>query len=208
MTNRTNRRKRSQIAGFTAVGMLGMLSACGSSETPASPEAAKPQGETQSTYVYRSVAQCVKEGSFSKAKCEEGYAAALAEKDAGKNYTTKQECEAEYGEGNCETRRGGRFGGFLAGYFIGRSSDGSKYSYSGLYNDRKTGGLVTGSKSWLSNGKPTQYSIASNDFTRKTSASQPTAREKTRLAIAARGGFGSGGSAAVGKSSIGGSKGG
>ncbi len=207
MKDRANRRKRSHAAGFTAIGMLGMLSACGSSE-PAAPETAQPQGETHSSYVYRSVAQCVKDGLFSEAKCKEAYAAALAEKDATKSYSTKEECEAEYGEGNCETRRGGRFGGFLAGYFIGRSSDGSQYRYSGLYNDRKTGGLVTGSKSWLNNGKPAHYSIAANDFARKTSPSQPTARERTRLAIAARGGFGSTASLSAGRGSPDASKGG
>jgi uncharacterized protein YgiB involved in biofilm formation len=207
MANAANRRKRSQIAGFTAIGMLGMLSGCGSADAPAASGAGASSGETQTTYVYRSVAQCVKEGSFSKAKCEEAYAAAVKEQGANKNYASKQECEEEYGEGNCESRRGGRFAGFLAGYFIGRSSDGSKYSYSGLYHDRKSGGLVSGSNSWMKDGKPQKYSIASSDFAKKTSPNQPTAREKSRLAVAARGGFGTT-SASKSIASAGGSKGG
>jgi uncharacterized protein YgiB involved in biofilm formation len=218
MVHETKRSKRSKAVGFTALGMVGMLSGCGSAEAPVAPDAtqmavaAKPV-ETQSTYVYRSVAQCVRDGNFSKAKCEEGYAAAVKERnETGKSHATKQECEEEYGEGNCESRRGGRFAGVMLGYFIGRSSDGSKYSYSGLYNDKKSGSLVTGSNSWMNNGQAQKYSIASNDFKQKTSLAEPSQREKSRAAVIARGGFGGGGSAAAGGKSIamasGGGKGG
>jgi uncharacterized protein YgiB involved in biofilm formation len=189
------KRKRSQAAGITAIGLVGMLSGCGSPETAAAPVEA-PKGDTHTAYVYSSAAQCAKEGSFSKAKCEEGYAAALKEqKETGKNFASKQECESEHGEEKCQKRSGGRFAALMAGYFIGRSSDGSKYSYSGLYNDRKSGGLVTGSSSWMNNGKPEKYSIAANEFAEKTSPNQLSRREKTRLAVASRGGFGGNSSA-------------
>ncbi len=188
MGNVRKMRKRSSIVGFTAVGLVGILSACGQEES--APVAAQPKGETHKAYSFKSVAQCQREGVFSKEKCKEGYDAALKEQQSSKDFSRKEECEAEYGEGKCETRRGGGFGGAMLGYLIGRSMSGSQYSYSGLYNDRKTGGLVSGPNGVMTNGKAQAYAMSANTFDKQTSGAEKKSREKSRMALASRGGFG------------------
>ncbi|MFC4291136.1 DUF1190 domain-containing protein [Sphingorhabdus arenilitoris] len=202
--------KRSLAAGFTALGSATMLAGCGSSApTDEQPAAAAPQSqESDKVYAYRSVGECTAAKIYSEQKCEEAYDAAREENEkTAKVYDQKQACEAEYGEGNCEKRRSG-FSGVLMGYIIARSMDGNRYSYGGLYNNKKSGLLSTASPAVMQNGTKTAYSISSGGFAgQNTVDKMQDQRRRSGSSLAATGGFGGRSVASAAKASVG-SKGG
>ena len=212
--NKHRGKKRSLAVGFTALGSATMLAGCGvfssaDEQTAAAAAPAAPKStESDKVYAYRSVDECADAKIYSEQKCQEAYNEAVKEHEKStKSYSDKQACEQQYGEGNCE-RRGPRYSGALLGYIIARSMDGNRYSYGGLYNDRKSGGLSTSGASVMQNGTKTPYSIASSGFaSQNTVAKMQDQRRRSGSSLAASGGFGGRSIASAAKVS-GGSRGG
>ncbi|WKL56727.1 DUF1190 domain-containing protein [Asticcacaulis sp. ZE23SCel15] len=95
---------------------MAMLSACGP-QTPA-PQAAPP---TEQMLVYKTLDEC-KAAQDDDTLCETAFAEAWQWQEQQPGFTAKQQCEAEYGAGNCESRAnpsgGNWFVPLMAGYMM------------------------------------------------------------------------------------------
>jgi uncharacterized protein YgiB involved in biofilm formation len=82
--------------------------------------------------VYSSVADCRAEHPGEA--CDTAWRASVGEHDkTAPRYTRKEECEAQYGVGHCETREGGNFMPMMAGFVIGQMMGGGYGGYGGRY---------------------------------------------------------------------------
>lgn len=127
------------------------LVACGPSAPEAvtwdrSPQPSAPAaegGETVDALAYADIDTCKAANEVPDAECESGWLAAQNDHQANApRYGDKAACEAEYGEGRCETRGSGGgsfFTPFLAGMLLGQMTGGRGGGYyrgTGLYRDR------------------------------------------------------------------------
>ncbi len=132
--------KRSRaVAALLLGGVTPLLIACG-------------EDAPQEAAVYPSLSACM--GELPAEECRAAFAAAHEEHEASApRFTSRQECEAEMGEGACTATREARDGGFadvfvpaFVGFMIGRSLGGS-YAQP-VYFDRegyaRSGGMRVG----------------------------------------------------------------
>jgi uncharacterized protein YgiB involved in biofilm formation len=119
--------KRSRYVALVAMGASTLaLTACGEKETPAG--------------VYTSVGQCVADKQFTEAECTQAFRTASEEhKKVAPKYTSKAECEADFGAGKCEeapyrtTSGGHTFMPFMMGYMFGHRSGSYYFAPQPLY---------------------------------------------------------------------------
>ncbi len=120
--------KRSRSLSLIVMGTLA-LSASGCGE----------QKIEEELHAFSSISECVSSGAFTETECYDFARQAVAQSPS---FTSKAECEAQFGEGNCEasSSSSGRspWMPILAGYMAGRFlSGGSMMQNSqGLYRDR------------------------------------------------------------------------
>jgi uncharacterized protein YgiB involved in biofilm formation len=182
-------RKRSRVAGFTAIGALGMLAGCDAG--PSEEELSRAQfGEPQEVAAYRSVSECVADGEYSEEQCQVADRNAWnQDSTAAPRFEDQIDCEDQFGFGNCRSQ-GSFFVPAMTGFLIGRyiSGGSSRYRYAGLYRDSRDDVDYMGSGGWLYRGK----SSKSNRYYVGAKALDPVTspRVQTRSAIASRGGFG------------------
>jgi len=168
--------KRSLAVTLVLMGSAG-LSGCGDSEIDSA--------------VYQDFTQCVQSGLYDQARCEADYRQALtAHVQTAPAYTTKQDCEAEFGLGQCEARSaqemraggGSFFLPMMAGYLMGSMlSNSNRMAPQALYRQNGQGAFVNG------NGAR----VAGNTgAVRLRSSSAAVQAPKTRTTTMARGGFG------------------
>jgi len=182
--------KRSVAVTLVLMGSAG-LSGCGDSEIDSA--------------VYQDFTQCVQSGLYDQARCEADYRQALtAHVQTAPAYTTKQDCEAEFGLGQCEARSaqeiglqqaassqenstvraggGSFFLPMMAGYLMGSMlSNSNRMAPQALYRQNGQGAFVNG------NGAR----VAGNTgAVRLRSSSAAVQAPKTRTTTMARGGFG------------------
>lgn len=113
-----NRRKARWIGVLAGtVSTLAMLSAC---DAPPAPEPQAPP-PTEQMLVYKTLDEC-KAAQADDTLCETAFAEAWQWQEQQPGYTAKQQCEAEYGVGNCESRAnpsgGNWFVPLMAGYMM------------------------------------------------------------------------------------------
>ena len=106
-------RRRSAFVGFSILS----LSAAGLAGCERHDEQPK---------VYSSVADCRAEHPGQA--CDTAWQASVGEHDQNApRYTRKEECEAQYGYGHCETHEGGFFMPMMAGFVLGQMINGGGY---------------------------------------------------------------------------------
>jgi len=106
-------RRRSAFVGFSILS----LSAAGLAGCERHDEQPK---------VYSSVADCRAEHPGQA--CDTAWQASVGEHDqTAPHYTRKEECEAQYGVGHCETHEGGFFMPMMAGFMLGQMMNGGGY---------------------------------------------------------------------------------
>jgi uncharacterized protein YgiB involved in biofilm formation len=137
--------KRSrQLTLTTLMATAGVhLTACGPSTpeplTWERPATVAEGGEPVEAVTYSDPFACKAKDEVPDAECDNAWRTAQADHEANApRYGDKAACEAEYGEGRCETRSGGGgsfFMPFLAGMVLGRMGGGG-YRGTGLYRDR------------------------------------------------------------------------
>lgn len=113
------------------------------------------------TAVYRSVDECVA-GGFSRQRCTSDYELAFAEHQKNAPaYKSKEDCEAEFGMGKCETSTpshatgSGSFVPFMLGYMLGGSSSASSSSQlapQALYREAGKSNFVNAAGAEVSKG--------------------------------------------------------
>jgi len=183
--------KRSLAVTLVLMGSAG-LSGCGDAEIDSA--------------VYQSFAECVQAGLYDQARCEADYAQALTSHiQTAPAYASRQDCEAEFGQGQCEVRaaqelglqqaarsqenatvQAGGTGSFflpmMAGYMMGSMfANNNRMAPQALYRQNGQGAFVNG------NGAR----VASNTgAVRLRSSSSAVQAPKTRTTTMARGGFG------------------
>jgi len=183
--------KRSVAVTLVLMGSAG-LSGCGDSEVDSA--------------VYQNFAECVQNGLYDQARCEADYRQALnSHIQTAPAYTSKQDCEAEFGVGQCEaqpaevlglqqaaanqdnsTVQAGSGGSFflpmMAGYMMGSMlSNNNRMAPQALYRQNGQGAFV--------NGNGARVASSSGAVRLRSSASAVQA-PKTRTTTMARGGFG------------------
>jgi len=183
--------KRSVAVTLVLMGSAG-LSGCGDSEIDSA--------------VYQDFAQCVRSGLYDQDRCEADYRQALASHmQTAPAYTSQQDCEAEFGVGQCEVKsaqevglqqaaasqgnstvQAGGGGSFflpmMAGYMMGSMlSNNNRMAPQALYRQNGQSAFVNG------NGAR----VAGNTgAVRLRSSSAAVQAPKTRTTTMARGGFG------------------
>lgn len=148
-----NRLKRSRIlhVGSLMATASFTLAACGS---PPERVASAPEGEwsapvtqtAQTDTAFRSVEECTASGAATASECEAAYAAAA--KDAPK-FTSQQECEQNWGEGQCEQRKEANgssvFMPMMMGFLLGRMlTGGGRAAPAGLFGNNGSPRTATG----------------------------------------------------------------
>ncbi|EGF91685.1 hypothetical protein ABI_01150 [Asticcacaulis biprosthecium C19] len=97
---------------------LGMLGGCGNPAPRASGD--WDSGGNNDAIVYNSLAEC-KAAQADDRICDEAQSQAAAAQE-GRTYSRKEQCEAEYGAGHCESRNGGGwFVPALTGFMLARA---------------------------------------------------------------------------------------
>ncbi len=131
--------KRSRYVALLAMGASALaLTACGESETPAG--------------VYTDVNQCMTDKQFTEAECSKAFADAKKEhEDVAPKYASKEDCEADFGAGRCETSNTTRtstgtstFMPIIAGYMLGRALGGNPAFSQPLYKPHGDNNFRTG----------------------------------------------------------------
>lgn len=89
------------------------------------------EGPPQDAKFFTDVKEC--SAVYGDASCRDAEAQAKKSLAAdAPRYSRKEECEAEFGAGNCETKQSAGGGGFftplLMGYFVGNMLSGNRYS--------------------------------------------------------------------------------
>jgi len=182
------RRKRSAIAGFTALGLAGMLAGCGAS--PSEEELSRQQfGDAQDVFAFQSVSECAADGRFNTAECTEAEQEAwnLNNQSAPK-FESINDCEDQFGVNGCQPRQS-FFVPLMTGFLIANALDfdrrKKKYKYASLYRDRRDGTFYTGSGGWLYGKSGSSYKAGSRAL------DPPGApRIMSRGEVSSRGGFG------------------
>jgi uncharacterized protein YgiB involved in biofilm formation len=105
-------------------------------------------------------------------------------------YSRKEECEAQYGAGNCETREAGGHSfvmPLLMGYMLGNMMSGPRYAEP-VYRDRNNNAVTPGAGG---NGTYRVGSFAGGGVATSTSAgARPAFRPASQVTQVSRGGFG------------------
>lgn len=97
---RLNRRKARWVAALaTTVSAVAMLTGCDDPQATQAP----PVAQTEQMRVYKTLDEC-KAAQDDDKLCETAFAEAWQWQEQQPGYTAKQQCEAEYGVGNCESR--------------------------------------------------------------------------------------------------------
>lgn len=146
--------------------------------------------ENVSAQIYETVDQCVQDALFSEEQCRTDFAATRAmHEEVAPKYTSRADCEADFGAGQCEVSEnyskaggGGVFMPFLAGYLMGNmlAGGGRSAATQPLYrsaDDRS--GFRTGQNVRVGNGVGTV-----------TAPKSAVSSVKTNLSAVPRGGFG------------------
>jgi len=164
-------------------------------------------GDTEiDSAVYQDFAQCVQSGLYDQSRCEADYRQALASHiQTAPAYANKDDCEAEFGIGQCEAQPaqavgqhlaasgqnsevaqaggGSFFLPMMAGYMMGSMlSNNNRMAPQALYRPNGQAGFVNGNGARVSNG---------TGAVRMRSSSAAVQAPKTRTTTMARGGFGS-----------------
>lgn len=203
------RRKRSAIAGFTAIGLAGMLAGCGSG--PSEEELSRAEwGDAQDVYAFQSVSECAADGRFDTAECTEAEQQAWnLNNSSAPKFESLSDCEDQFGINGCQSRTP-FYVPLMTGFLIAQAADfdidrkKKKYRYASLYKDRRDGTYYTGAGGWL-------YGRSGNSYKAGAKALDPPGapRIMTRGEVSSRGGFGSRASlSGGGRSSSGGGWGG
>ena len=154
------------------------------------------QGAEATGKAFGSLEQCLADGSFTEAECNEAREAAQSlHQDTAPRYNSSPVCEGQHGLGGCaqvQNSGGSYWTPFLAGFFVNQLID---RATSGGWVDRtrplmrgEDGGLYT------PGGFRLGRSSDSGNFTLPKSSvdvKPAPARVQTRTSVAARGGFGS-----------------
>ena len=198
------RPKRSLNVRLTSMAALStgaLLSACGGSSEPEAPPIVAEGEQREDLQVFENVFACAKATGKTTEECEaiRQEAADIAATDAPR-FQAKQDCEAEYGEGNCvasdEQAASGRshFSPFIVAWFSNKSGRGGP-----LFNS-KAGGYQTANGSRVGyGGAPGKYFTSNRAMERAKSV--PKVKPASKMAMAA--GFGTS-SLSKGKAGIGG----
>ena len=162
------------------------LTACGDSEVD--------------TAVFQDVKECVASGTYDADKCEQDYKEAVATHAAtAPAYTSKADCEAEFGVGKCEENpaaasttgstttasagTGSFFMPLMMGYMMGSMfSNGQRMAPQSLYQRQGSSSYVNSNGATVANQR---------GATRFSSSSAAARAPETRTRTMARGGFGS-----------------
>ncbi|MFT3995847.1 MAG: DUF1190 domain-containing protein [Asticcacaulis sp.] len=133
-----NRRKARWIGALAGtVSALAMLSACDAPQNSVSQD----PPPTEQMRVYKTLDEC-KAAQSDDQLCETAFAEAWQWQDQQPGYTEKQQCEAGYGEGNCESRAnpagGSWFVPLMAGFMM--SSAMNNMSRNAYERERERGG--------------------------------------------------------------------
>lgn len=173
---------------MAAIGGSALLTACGSE--PAAPAAkAKAKDPTSEVQVFENVFACAKITGKSPSECDNMRQEALDRaKEEAPRYAAIQDCEAQYGQGNCVENgvgeeQGGRrhYSGFVVAWFSK-----SDRASTPLFSDKR-GGYQTPNGVRLSKGNgPGKYIASNRAFERVKSV--PKVKPASKLAK--RGGFG------------------
>lgn len=204
----TTRRKRSAMAGFTAIGMASMLAGCGSG--PSEEELSRQQfGDAQDVSAFQSVAECAADGKFTNAECTEAEQNAWNQNnDSAPRFEQLNDCEDQFGTNGCQPRQS-FFVPLMTGFLIANALDfdgrkRKKYKYAGLYKDKRDGTYYTGSGGWLYGRSGSGYKVGAKAL---NPVSAP--RVMSSSDVSSRGGFGGrAGLSGGGRSSSGGGWGG
>lgn len=188
MTTQPPRRKRSVAAGLTAVGAVAMLSGCDDNNEQAR------FGPPTEVAAFQTIQQCVDSGQYDRDTCVAAQQKAFNDDaKAAPRFDSQQLCEEQFGSAQCFQRNeGGQsfFTPLLTGFLIGQllNNNSSRYSYGGLYRDRRDrdGGWYTGSGAYLGRGNGYRYSVGRDAITTPVT----TQRIQTRSSVVSRGGFG------------------
>jgi uncharacterized protein YgiB involved in biofilm formation len=154
------------------------LSACGDSNAP--PKDARYFADTQ---------EC--SAVYGDQPCQDAKSAAdQAHVAQAPRYYRKDECEAEYGAGHCETRQ---IGGssyvmpLLVGYMMGNMLGGPRYAEP-VYRDRNDNAVAPGAGG---NGAYRVGTYAGGGFSGGGAGARPVFRPAAEVSRISRGGFGS-----------------
>ncbi len=189
------RRKRSVAAGLSAAGAIAMLSGCDGNPDDAQLSREKYGAPTE-VAAFESVDQCVQAGEYDRATCTAAQQKALADDlKAAPRFESQNLCEDQFGGAQCVQRSyGGQsfFTPLLTGFLIGQllNNSGPRYSYGGLYRNRREDRWYTPSGAWLygggGGGRNYRYQVGSRAITTPVR----TQRIQTRSSVVSRGGFG------------------
>ena len=170
-----NNLKRSRIlhVGSLMATASFTLAACGS---PPERVAQAPEGDwntpaAQTETAYRTVEECTASGAGTASECEAAYAAAA--KDAPQ-FASQQECEQNWGEGQCEQRKEANgtsvFMPMMMGFLLGRMlSGGGRASPAGLFGGNGNPRTATGNVPNRPMATPAQPANTNADNTRTVS---------------------------------------
>ncbi|ESQ78295.1 DUF1190 domain-containing protein [Asticcacaulis sp. YBE204] len=200
--NRRRARQAAMLAGTVSV--LAMLGACDS------PQSSAPTPTTEQMLVYKTLDEC-KAAQADDKLCETAFAEAWGWQGQQTGYSEKGRCEAEYGEGHCESRAtasgGSWFVPLMAGVMLSnrmnnmsydsyrreRERDGHSGAYPVYVNRR--GDVSTYAGSGM---RPLGYSLTSSGLpSRMDVEADPSGRgyvakgtSDSRYRASSRGGFG------------------
>lgn len=186
-------RRRSVAVSFSALTLAAgtTLSACGQPQSAPAPRAqeAAAAAEAQAETGFASLEEC-RAAAQPGLDCDAAWTQAQAEHAAtAPAFADQQQCEAEWGEGQCQTaqRNGGSvFIPLLAGFLIGRAlTGGGMFGARPLYRDRNGGyyGGGYGGRTYYGSG-----GLQNGRF--QPSAGRTTPYASAGRTTTARGGFG------------------
>lgn len=187
----TPRRKRSAIAGFTALGVAGMLAGCGSA--PTDEELSRQQfGDATDVFAFQSVAECAADGKFTSAECTEAEQSAWnMNNNSAPRFENQFDCEDQFGINGCQPQQS-YFVPLMTGFLIAAAANEfdidrkkRKYKYASLYKDKRDGSYLTGSGGFLYGKSGSGYKVGANAL---NPVSSP--RVMTSADVSSRGGFG------------------
>ncbi|MDC7684836.1 DUF1190 domain-containing protein [Asticcacaulis sp. BYS171W] len=192
------KRRHTRRAGILAgtVSALAMLSACDS------PEPSAPTPTTEQMLVYKTLDEC-KAAQADDKLCETAFAEAWQWQGQQPAYSEKARCEAEYGEGHCESRAtasgGSWFVPLMAGVMLSNRMNNASYDtyrrereyngYSGAYPVyvNRRGDISTYGGSGM---RPLGYSLTSSGLPSRMNVETARGTSDSRYRASSRGGFG------------------
>lgn len=191
--------KRSQklkLSLMVPVGML--LTACGS-DTPPPP----PEVKLDNAKAYKSIDDCIKGGIYTETACKMAYEEAKLTTPKFEGGNAKQQCEADYGVGNCERQTDSNgndwFMPAMMGYMVGNMMSGNSYSgynnrviHQPIYRDRKNEGNFAIGASSVINQQQTRTATLNKKLveSHKKTYSTPAKKSSFTSSSSKRTGFG------------------